>query len=113
MSYYRGDFASLDDKVTGNSDFPSDLVNHPYAAAKQPDGEHLGHPVGVVTYQDGEFHCRITAQNRDWHFRGLGLDLVQDQVRRFFAAERGRITFKLDRAAWLAADGEPGALLKV
>jgi hypothetical protein len=109
-SYYRGEMATPD-KNTGNED--QDFTNHPYKAAYESGDGHKGKPVGNVSYADGEFICRITAQNRDWHFRALDLTTLQDQVRRFFSAERGRIRFKLDRAAWLAKDGEPGALLKV
>jgi hypothetical protein len=112
-SHYRGEVATFPaGKNDGNEN--QGLANYPTKVFKDSDdGGHYGKPVGVVTYQDGEFHCRITAQNRDWNFRALDLGVLQDQVRRFFGTERGRIRFQLDRAASLAKDGERAAILKV
>jgi hypothetical protein len=109
--YHRGEIAEFPaGKNDGNEN--QDLAGRPAKVFKDSDdGSHHGHPLGLVTYQDGEFHCRITAQNRDWFFRALDLDSLTANVKRFFGA--GRIRFKLDRAAWLAKDGERSALLKV
>jgi hypothetical protein len=113
-SFYRGDLAvPAAGKVNGD-DYQSDLVNKKYKAAKDADdGSHHGHPVGVVTYQDGEFHIRVTVQGKDWHFRALDLDTVQSCALRFFGAARGKINFRLDRAAWLAKDGERAAIARL
>ena len=113
-SQFRGDIATFPaGKVTGGDDFPGDLSNHPYVADHESGDGHKGKPIGVISYQDGEFHCRVTAQNRDWHFRGLELSAVQDRVRQFFGVARGRITFKLDRAANLARYGEKSAIARL
>jgi hypothetical protein len=50
---------------------------------------------------------------RDWHFRAMDLTTLTDQVRRFFAASREKIVFRLDRAAWLAKDGEASAIARL
>jgi hypothetical protein len=107
MISYRVGPAIIDKNDGGDN---SDISNHPYKAAYESGDGHKGKPVGVVSYAGGEFICRITAQNRDWHFRALELGTLQDQVRRFFAASRGQIVFRLDRAADLARFGEHAAI---
>jgi hypothetical protein len=113
ISYYRSEIA---EPAAGKNDGDEnwDITNKKYRPDKDADdGGHYGKPVGVVTYQDGEFQCRITAQGRDWHFRALELGTLQDQVRRFFGAERGKIVFRLDRAADLARFGEHNAIARL
>ena len=109
MSYYYRAAPAVIDKVDGNEN--QSFEHHPAKVYKDAtDFDHEGKPLGVITYQDGELHCRITAQNRDWHFRGLELGTLQDQVRKFFGVARGRIKFRLDRAADLARHGEHNAI---
>jgi hypothetical protein len=98
------------DKVNGD-DYPGDLANRPYAAFKEPDGEHKGAVVGTVEYDGGgEFHVRLDVAGRSWCFRALSVQALRDQVYRFFPGDRGRITLRLSRAADLARFGEHAAI---
>ena len=96
-SYYRGEMATPD-KDDGNEN--QNLVSRPYAASKEPDGEHKGAVTGTIEYFDGEFHVRLEVGGRDWHFRALSVQTLRDQVYRFFSADRGRIKLKLSRPEW-------------
>jgi hypothetical protein len=109
-SQYRGGELAVPaaGKNDGNENW--DISHHPYTAAHESGDPHQGKPVGTVTYADGEFICRISAQNRDWFFRAMTLNTLTDSVRRFFGVGRGKIKFRLDRAADLARFGEAGAL---
>ena len=111
MSYHYRAAPAVIHKNDGNEN--QDVTNYPYTAAKEPDGDHKGKPVGVVSYSGGEFHCRVSVGQRDFYFRALELAGLKDQVCRHFNAAKGKIRFKLDRAADLARDGERAALLKV
>jgi hypothetical protein len=112
-SPYRGEMGAPD-KVTGNSDFPGDLVSHPYAAAKEPDGMHKGKPEAMIAYDGNEFFCRVDdLQGRSWNFRGLSVGALKSQIERVFPDSRGRLRFRLSSAAHLAKDGEKFAIAKV
>jgi hypothetical protein len=109
MISYRGDLAvPAAGKNDGNENW--DITNHPYTAAKQPDGEHKGAVVGTVEYDGSEFHVRLEVGGRAWCFRALSIQALRDQVYRFFSADRGRIKLKLSRAADLARYGEHAAI---
>jgi hypothetical protein len=95
-------------KVDGG-DHPGSLINKKYRPAKDADGEHWGKPHAEVQYDGNEFFCRVSAGGRDWCFRGLSVDALCAQVERFFGA-RGRVKFKLSKAADLARFGENKAI---
>ena len=107
--YFRGEIATPD-KVTGNSDFPADIVSKKYKAAHESGDPHEGAIVGTIQYDGSEFHVRVFVGGRDWCFRALSIEALRDQIHRFFPGDRQRIRLTLSQRADLARFGEHAAI---